>query len=139
MNVIARSIRILSKRQNGFNLVKRRLSSLSLDRPIIYEEYLAHDNSFEVINPANGKVIANVPDLGKEETDLAIDQAYEAFQTWRLTTAKERSNLLRKWFELCIKHQDDLAKILTAEQGKPLAEARGEILYGSGFLEWFLF
>ena len=137
MNVIARSIRILSKRQNGFNLVKRRLSSLSLDRPIIYEEYLAHDNSFEVINPANGKVIANVPDLGKEETDLAIDQAYEAFQTWRWTAAKERSNLLRKWFELCIKHQDDLAKILTAEQGKPLAEARGEILYGSGFLEWF--
>ena len=137
MNVIARSFRIVSKSHNILNLAKRRLSSLCLNRSIIYEECQAHDNSFEVLNPANGKVIANVPDLGKEETDLAIDQAYEAFQTWRWTTAKHRSDLLRKWFELCIQHQYDLAKILTAEQGKPLAEARGEIVYGSGFLEWF--
>jgi acyl-CoA reductase-like NAD-dependent aldehyde dehydrogenase len=93
--------------------------------------------TFEVKNPANGKVIASVPDMSSEDANSAIDAARKAFVTWQDTTVKERSVLLRKWFNLCIEHQEELAKLLTAEQGKPLAEARGEIAYSAGFLEWF--
>ncbi|XP_066975947.1 succinate-semialdehyde dehydrogenase [NADP(+)] GabD [Macrobrachium rosenbergii] len=93
--------------------------------------------TFTVANPANGKVIGHVPDMAEEDTQAAIDSAYEAFQSWKRTTAKERSILLRKWYDLMEAHKDDLALILTAEAGKPLAEARGEIGYGSSFLEWF--
>jgi len=132
-----RPLNEFSKRQTAYRSSKRRLTSLILDRPLVYEELGASTEAFVVTNPANGEVIANVPDQGKEETEAAIDQAYETFQTWRWTTAKERSTLLRKWFDLCMRHQEDLAKLLTSEQGKPIAESREEIVYGSGFLEWF--
>ena len=92
---------------------------------------------FAVDNPATGTVIASVPDCGVAETKRAIDAANAALPAWRALTAKARSNILRKWFELMIAHADDLALILTTEQGKPLAEARGEILYGASFIEWF--
>ena len=137
INSLARSLNLLQRSQTFNKTAKCALSSLIRDRALINGEWVTSNEAFEVTNPVNGKVITKVPDLGKEETDKAIDDAYEAFQTWRWTTAKERSNLLRKWFDLCMRHQDDLAKILTAEQGKSLAEAKGEIGYGSGFLEWF--
>ena len=92
---------------------------------------------FEVDNPATGIIIASVPDCGAAETRRAIDAANTALPAWRALTAKARSTLLRKWFDLMLAHADDLALILTSEQGKPLAEARGEVLYGASFIEWF--
>ncbi|KAK7076504.1 Succinate-semialdehyde dehydrogenase, mitochondrial, partial [Halocaridina rubra] len=93
--------------------------------------------TFPVTNPANGKVIGHVPDMNETDVQTAIDAAHEAFQTWQRTTAKERSLLLRKWYNLMEEHKEDLALIMTAEAGKPLVESRGEIAYGSSFLEWF--
>ncbi|KJZ20731.1 NAD-dependent succinate-semialdehyde dehydrogenase [Loktanella sp. S4079] len=93
--------------------------------------------SFDVTNPARGDVIAQVPDLTREEVRVAIATAEQAQKSWAALPAKARANVLRKWFDLMIAHQEDLAIILTAEQGKPLAEARGEIAYGASFIEWF--
>ncbi len=91
----------------------------------------------EVANPATGKLIASVPRFGKAETASAIAAARDAFPAWAARTAKERSAILRRWFDLQIEHADDLAAIMTAEQGKPLAEARGEVIYGASFVEFY--
>ncbi|TCP61566.1 succinate semialdehyde dehydrogenase [Rhodovulum bhavnagarense] len=93
--------------------------------------------TFEVLNPADGSVLTSVPDLTRTETARAIAAARAAQKDWAARTAKERANILRKWFELMMAAQDDLAVILTAEMGKPLAEAKGEIAYGASFVEWF--
>ena len=92
---------------------------------------------FSVTDPATGEVLADVADHGVEETREAIQQAHQALPAWRARTAKERSGILRRWFDLIVANTDDLAALLTAEQGKPLAEARGEIAYGASFIEWF--
>ena len=88
-------------------------------------------------NPATGELVGYVPKLGAKETKEAIDAAASAQKGWAARTAKERSTVLRKWFELMIENKDDLGRILTMEQGKPLAEATGEIVYGASFVEWF--
>jgi succinate-semialdehyde dehydrogenase / glutarate-semialdehyde dehydrogenase len=93
--------------------------------------------TFEVVDPATGDTIATLPEMGKEDTARAIDAAHEAFQTWKLTDGRTRARLLRKWNDLCIANADDLALILTLENGKPLPEAKGEVLYGTSFIEWF--
>lgn len=93
--------------------------------------------TFAVTNPARGDVICTVPDLGRAETARAIEAARVAMKEWAARTAKERANVLRKWFELMMANQDDLGAILTAEMGKPLPEAKGEIAYGASFIEWF--
>ena len=93
--------------------------------------------TFWIDNPADGLRIAEVANCGPDETQRAIVAAERALPAWRSKTAKERSALLRRWFDLCVAATDDLARILTAEQGKPLAEARGEIAYGMSFVEWF--
>ena len=93
--------------------------------------------SIAVTDPATGETITTVPKCGAAETRRAVEAAEVAFQSWRKKTAKERSALLRKWFELLIAHKDDLALIMTSEQGKPLAEARGEIDYAASYVEWF--
>ncbi|SIT06204.1 NAD-dependent succinate-semialdehyde dehydrogenase [Paracoccus saliphilus] len=93
--------------------------------------------TFEVINPARGDVIAEVADLGRAEAAQAIAAAGEAMKGWAARTAKERAQVMRKWFDLMMANQDDLGLILTAEMGKPLAEAKGEIAYGASFIEWF--
>lgn len=90
-----------------------------------------------VTNPATGDLIGYVPKLGADETAEAIDAAEAARHGWAKRTAKERSQILRRWYELILENQDDLGAILTAEQGKPLAEAKGEIAYGASFIEWF--
>jgi succinate-semialdehyde dehydrogenase/glutarate-semialdehyde dehydrogenase len=90
-----------------------------------------------VFNPANGAEIARVPDVGAEGARAAIDAANRAFGPWRDLLAKERSALLRRWFELIIEHTEPLAALMTAEQGKPLSEARGEVVYGASFVEFF--
>lgn len=91
----------------------------------------------EVNNPATGKALGHVPKMGGNETRRAIDAAAGALRAWQGKTAKERSAILRKWFDLLLAHQDDLALIMTLEQGKPLAESRGEIAYAASFIEWF--
>ncbi|PAS95478.1 MAG: succinate-semialdehyde dehydrogenase I [Candidatus Dactylopiibacterium carminicum] len=90
-----------------------------------------------VRNPATGERIGQVPKMGGDETRRAIEAANAALPAWRAKTAAERGRLLRRWFELLMAHQDDLGLIMTSEQGKPLAEARGEIAYAAGYLEWF--
>jgi succinate-semialdehyde dehydrogenase/glutarate-semialdehyde dehydrogenase len=92
---------------------------------------------FAVDNPATGSNIAHVSNLGAKQAEQAIAAASLAFPAWRARTAKERSNILRKWFDLIIANTDDLARIMTLEQGKPFAEAKGEIAYGASFVEWF--
>ena len=92
---------------------------------------------FAVDNPATGSHIAQVANLGAEQAQAAIDAASAAFPAWRARTAKERSLILRKWFDLIVANTDDLARIMTIEQGKPFPEAKGEIAYGASFVEWF--
>ena len=92
---------------------------------------------FPVTDPADGRVIASVPRAGAAETERAIAAAQKALPAWRARTAAERARILRRWYELMLAHQDDLALIMTAEQGKPLAEAKGEIAYAAAYLEWF--
>jgi succinate-semialdehyde dehydrogenase/glutarate-semialdehyde dehydrogenase len=92
---------------------------------------------FAVRNPATDEVIAEVADVAEAETRRAIDAAARALPAWRKKTAKERAGVLRKWFELIMAAQEDLAQLMTAEQGKPLAETRGEVSYGASFIEWF--
>ncbi len=90
-----------------------------------------------VVNPANGNSLGEVPLCGKNETRHAIESAQTAWPAWRALTAQQRAKLLQKWFALITEHADDLARIITAEGGKPLAEARGEVIYGASFVEWF--
>jgi succinate-semialdehyde dehydrogenase/glutarate-semialdehyde dehydrogenase len=92
---------------------------------------------FAVRNPATDEVIAEVADVGEAETRRAIEAAAKALPAWRKKTAKERAVILRKWFDLIMAAQEDLAQLMTAEQGKPLAETRGEVAYGASFIEWF--
>ncbi|GJM32589.1 MAG: NAD-dependent succinate-semialdehyde dehydrogenase [Saprospiraceae bacterium] len=93
--------------------------------------------TFSVNNPYDGSHIGEVPDMGAAETKAAIDAAAKAFPAWRDKTAADRAGILKKWYALQMEHLDDLAVILTTEQGKPLAEAKGEIRYGASFVEWF--
>ena len=100
-------------------------------------QWVSGDKSFDVLNPADGSKVGAVPDLGAAETKQAIETAAKAMPAWSALTAKARAVVLRKWADLVVAHADDLAAIMTAEQGKPLPEARGEIIYGASFLEWF--
>lgn len=97
----------------------------------------ADGKSFAVTNPATGETIAQVPTVSTEQVEQAVQAAEAALNAWKNMTAKERSVLLRKWFDLIVANQEDLAVILSTEQGKPLTESRGEILYGASFIEWF--
>ena len=120
------------------------LSALSLKDTKLFREqcyiegaWVSGSKTVPVDNPANGAVLGSVPDLGTGETKRAIDAAERAWPAWRAKTAKERAAILRKWFDLMMASQEDLAQLMTAEQGKPLTESRGEIVYGASFIEWF--
>ncbi|QNN45214.1 NAD-dependent succinate-semialdehyde dehydrogenase [Thermomonas brevis] len=108
-------------------------------RALIDGEWFDADNgnACDVTNPASGELLGTVPDMGADETRRAIDAAHAAFPAWAKKTAKERAQILRRMFDLMLQHQDDLAALMTAEQGKPLAEAKGEVAYSASFLEWF--
>ncbi|MBB3917065.1 NAD-dependent succinate-semialdehyde dehydrogenase [Rhizobium fabae] len=93
--------------------------------------------TFDVLNPATGELLASLPDMGATDTRTAIDAAHAAQPAWAARPAKERSAILRKWFDLMVANADELAAILTAEMGKPFAEARGEILYAAAYIEWY--
>ena len=114
--------------------------SLVTDKALVAGEWVAKSDSgktFDVTNPANGEVIASLPDMNRAEAARAIDTAYEAQKQWANKTGKERAAVLRKVYDLTVANADDLAAILTIEMGKPLAEAKGEILYGAAYIEWF--
>ncbi len=113
--------------------------SLLLDRAYVAGDWCLADDgkSFDVVNPARGDVISTVPDLGVQETRRAIYAAYEAQKNWAQLSGKARSAVLRRWHDLMKENADDLGRILTAEMGKPFAEAKGEVLYGASFVEWF--
>ena len=97
----------------------------------------SNGKTFDVTNPARGDVIATLPDLSAEDVATAVAAAEKARKPWAALAAKDRSKVLRKWFDLMMENQEDLAIIMTTEQGKPLAEARAEVAYGASFVEWF--
>jgi len=121
-------------------------ASLDLKDPKLFREacYIngewqgaGSNETIDVTNPASGEVLGTVPKMGVGETRGAIEAANEAYPAWRAKTAKERATVLRKWFDLMMENQEDLAKMMTAEQGKPMKESMGEIVYAASFIEWF--
>ena len=114
-------------------------TSLLKTKAYVDGEWIDADSgdTLPVLNPATGETIAEIAKCGTAETRRAIEAANRAFVTWSKTSANERASILRKWFDLMMAAQEDLAQIMTAEQGKPLAEARGEVAYGAGYVEWF--
>ncbi|ENN84934.1 succinate-semialdehyde dehydrogenase [Rhizobium freirei PRF 81] len=114
--------------------------ALLTDKPLIGGKWVAASETaktFEVFNPSTGETIAVLPDMNRVEVDRAVEAAYEAQKLWAKKTGKERAAILRNLFDLMVANADDLATILTTEMGKPLAEAKGEILYGASYVEWF--
>ncbi len=111
--------------------------SLLKDKCYVDGKWQGAASSIDVTNPVNDSVIGSVPKMGTAETRVAIEAAQRAQKDWAKKTAKERASLLRKWFTLMMENQEDLAQIMTAEQGKPLAESRGEVGYGASFVEFF--
>ena len=104
---------------------------------LINGEWVKGANRFDVLDPATGQKLADVANLGPADAEAAIAAANAAWGAWKNKTAKERSNILRKWYDLLMANQDDLGRLMTAEQGKPLPEAKGEVAYGASFVEWF--
>ncbi|MCJ7799640.1 MAG: aldehyde dehydrogenase family protein, partial [Polaromonas sp.] len=100
-------------------------------------QWLPGASRFDVLDPATSHKLADVANLGPTDAEAAIAAANAAWPAWRSKTGKERSIILRKWFDLLIANQEDLGRIMTAEQGKPFAEAKGEVAYGASFVEWF--
>ena len=118
-------------------MLKLKDPSLFKQQCYLNGEWVSGSETTEVTNPATGEVIGHVPKLGQAEAAKTIADANAAWPAWRKKTAKERATILKKWFDLMIANADDLALIMTSEQGKPLAEAKGEIMYSASFIEWF--
>ena len=121
-------------------------SALSLKDPSLFRQQCYINGQWadadsgktiDVTNPATGEVLGTIPNMGTAETRRAIEAASAAWAGWRKKTAKDRANILRKLFNLMLENQEDLAVLMTAEQGKPLAEAKGEVAYAASFIEWF--
>lgn len=94
-------------------------------------------STFDVVNPATLEAIATLPEMNATDTAKAVTAAHEAFKSYKKTSARQRARWLRQWYALCMEHLEDLALILTLENGKPLAEAKGEVIYAASFLDWF--
>jgi len=117
--------------------MKLKNKNLFKEQSFINGKFLDKKKKISVLNPANQNLIGTVPNCDASDTKSAISAAKNAFDKWRKLAGKERAKILKNWYELIIKNQDDLAIILTTEQGKPLSEALGEIIYGANFIEWF--
>lgn len=109
----------------------------SIERRYLTDDWHASENTFKVMNPADGSHLADVADCGAEEARQAASIAWDAFNRWKTTTPFERSEILMRWFELMMENRDDLARIMSREMGKPVREARGEIGYAAGFIKWY--
>ncbi|XP_030637034.1 succinate-semialdehyde dehydrogenase, mitochondrial [Chanos chanos] len=138
-----RSRYLLRQVPSGLSVTLNRQYSLEISPGLLRTEsfidgrWVSAPSTFQVLDPATGNELAKVSDCGPHEAKEAVNAAYKAFQTWKCQTAKERSNLLRKWYDLLTQHKEDLAKLITAEGGKPMKESLGEIAYSASFLEWF--
>lgn len=138
-----RSRRFLRQVSPGLTASLRRRYSLDVPAALLRTRgylggrWVSAASVFPVLDPATGRELTQVSDCGPAEAKQAVEAAYEAFQSWKQTTAKERSVLLRKWFDLLILHKEDLAKLITFECGKPMRESLGEMAYSASFLEWF--
>lgn len=135
---------MITSLRNSASLIPSNIRQMSsavnfiTDKFYINGEWTKGENgTFEVYNPSDGKVLGKSSNCGEKDTAKAIKSATVAFKEWSLTTAKHRSGILRKMFELHLKYQKDLAQLISNEMGKPLAESMGEITYGASFLEWF--
>src|SRR5207247_3965267 len=126
--------------------ITKAASAVTLQDPRLFRQACYIDGAWvgstthgaiDVDNPATSEIVGTVPRLGKSEARQAIDAAARAFPAWRAKTAKERAVILRRWFDLMMANQEDLARLMTTEQGKPLGESRGEVAYAASFLEWF--
>src|SRR4030042_501365 len=104
---------------------------------LIDGQWITSNKTFSVLDPATGAEVATVPNLGPEDATRAIDAASRALPAWSAKTAKERAIILKRWFDLVTAESENLAQLMTTEQGKPLAEARTEVAYGASFIEWF--
>src|SRR5688572_31427921 len=120
-------------------MIKLNDSSLWKERCLMGGQWAAADSgpTTEIRNPADGQVLGTVPVMGAAEARRAIEAAHAAMPAWNRKSAGDRARIMRKWFDLMMANVDDLAVIMTAEQGKPLAESRGEIAYAASFIEWF--
>nr|KAI8729795.1 succinate-semialdehyde dehydrogenase; mitochondrial isoform X3 [Biomphalaria glabrata] len=128
------------KLHSAFVLCYRNMSlNLKTDKAFVDGKWISASSgkTYEVLNPATGQVLGSVPDMDQDDVRDAIKAAHTAFKSWKNTLPKERSVIMKKWYDLSLNYKKELATLLTEENGKPLAEAEGEILYGSGFLEWF--
>jgi len=132
---------ISNKKGEGYSVERERLSlsrfDLLREASYIDGEWVTGDSLIEVLNPASERALGTVPALGAEEAGWAVEAAHRAFHGWAHRSASERGAILRRWYELLIASREDLARLMTAEQGKPLAEARGEVSYAASFVEWF--
>ena len=117
--------------------MKLRNQNLFFESAFINGEFFNKNETLEVINPSTGKIVGQIPNCTKSDIKTAINCAQNAFEKWSKLTGKERAKFLMNWHDLIIKNHEDLAIILTTEQGKPLAEARGEISYAANFVAWF--
>jgi succinate-semialdehyde dehydrogenase / glutarate-semialdehyde dehydrogenase len=131
---------------NSHQVMRREEGAMKLQDEKLFRQHCYIDGEWvdaisratiRVTNPANGEVLGTVPKMGAEETRRAIEAADRALPAWRAKTAKERAQILRRWFDLLMANQEDLATLMTAEQGKPLTESKGEIAYAAAFIEWF--
>lgn len=120
-------------------MIKLNDPTLLRSQAFVNGEWIDADSgkTFEVLNPANGDVVGTVADVGGNETRRAIEAANAAFPAWRALTAKQRSDILRRWYDFLMENQEDLAQLMTHEMGKPINEARGEAKFGASFVEWF--
>jgi succinate-semialdehyde dehydrogenase/glutarate-semialdehyde dehydrogenase len=139
LNDIKKSISLINETKGARKVLQ--LNDINLFRQQCYVDGTWMDaysgERMAVLNPADGKTLGSVPSMGAEEVRLAVGRAYSAWPAWRGLTAGERADSLRRWFNLMLLHQEDLACLMTAEQGKPLTESRGEIAYAASFVEWF--
>lgn len=126
------------------NMAPKTLSDLNRkdlfqSKGFINDEWVsaASGKTFDVHNPSTLEKIATLPEMGAADVDRAAEAAHAAFKSFKKTSARQRAKWLRKWYDLCIENADDLALILTLENGKTLAEAKGEVMYGASFLDWF--
>lgn len=138
MNSTTKTLRLLDK-QVAFRGLILRTMALWKNKAYVNGDWVEAQsgNSFEVRNPANGKVLGKLPDMNEKDTEKALQVANTAFAEWSKTTGKERGIVLRKWYELLVENKQELAKIITAEAGKPIPESLGEVDYGNAFIDWF--